>query len=192
MSYPPHIQKLVDNLWRDKEDKKVSDIYTILDLAQDEAIYAKMVASDIESLCLYEGEQAIEFEDVAPYLIRLYKGKPFTEWLLDKGWGKNWGIFIQSPAGLEELACHFRCFLKVRDEEGNPLMFRYYDPRVLRAYLPTCTEAELDYVFGPVERYYVEGEKENKIFVFSFENRLFRNVIYSKTTHCIKKNILIN
>ena len=177
MSYPPHIQKVVDHLWPDKEDKKVSDIYTILDLAQDEIIYAKMVVSDIESVCLYEGEQAVELEDVAPYLIKLYKDNPFTEWLFNTGWGKNWGIFVQSPASLEELACHFRCFLKVYDEEGTPLMFRYYDPRVLRVYLPTCTEGELEYVFGPVERYLVDGEKGDEMIEFAFEKgRLVRNI----------------
>ena len=40
---------------------------------------------------------------------------------------------------------------------GN-LVFRYYDPRVLRPYLPTCTETELDFVFGPVQRFLVEAE----------------------------------
>jgi len=137
-----------------------------------------MVVSDIESVCLYEGEQAVELEDVAPYLIRLYKDNPFTEWLFNTGWGKNWGIFVQSPAGLEELACHFRCFLKVYDEEGTPLMFRYYDPRVLRVYLPTCTEAELSYVFGPVERYIVERWEENEVVDFCFEDgRLLSNIL---------------
>jgi hypothetical protein len=30
------------------------------------------------------------------------------------------------------------------------LLFRYYDPRVLRVYLPSCRPSELETVFGPV------------------------------------------
>lgn len=51
---------------------------------------------------------------------------------------------------------HFRRFLRVTDEQGQPLMFRYYDPRVLRVYLPTCTAEELALVFGPVSAYLIE------------------------------------
>ena len=53
-------------------------------------------------------------------------------------------------ATLEELRRHFRKFLKVEDPKGKSLIFRYYDPRVLRVYLPTCNAMELQTVFGPV------------------------------------------
>ena len=35
-------------------------------------------------------------------------------------------------------------------------MFRWYDPRVLRVYLPTCTVGELREVFGPARAFLVE------------------------------------
>jgi hypothetical protein len=34
-----------------------------------------------------------------------------------------------------------RRFLRVKDEDG--LVFRFYDPRVMRVYLPTCAAGEL-------------------------------------------------
>jgi hypothetical protein len=37
-------------------------------------------------------------------------------------------------------------------------MFRYYDPRVLRVYLPTCTSDELKTVYGPVQQYFAETD----------------------------------
>jgi len=46
----------------------------------------------------------------------------------------------------------------VHDEAGKPLYFRFYDPRVLRTYLPTCNASELAQIFGPVECYVQEGE----------------------------------
>ncbi|MCK7510897.1 MAG: DUF4123 domain-containing protein [Desulfobacterales bacterium] len=59
---------------------------------------------------------------------------------------------------LNPLRTHFRRFLMVHDSDGKPLYFRYYDPRVLRVYLPTCTSQELKTVFGPVESFLVEDE----------------------------------
>jgi hypothetical protein len=38
------------------------------------------------------------------------------------------------------------------------MVFRYYDPRVLRVYLPTCVTAELRTVFGPIECFWTESE----------------------------------
>jgi hypothetical protein len=40
---------------------------------------------------------------------------------------------------------------------GAPF-FRYYDPRVMRIYLPTCNAGELRTLFGPVGLYVMEGE----------------------------------
>ena len=40
---------------------------------------------------------------------------------------------------------------------GERVYFRFYDPRVLRVYLPTCSSSELKGVFGPVGRFVVEG-----------------------------------
>ena len=46
----------------------------------------------------------------------------------------------------------------VYDEDGKPLYFRYYDPRVLRAFLPTCNADDLKVLFGPVDDYLLESE----------------------------------
>src|SRR5262249_47179155 len=82
----------------------------------------------------------------------------FTDWVLTEGWGQHWGIFATAPIELDALRRHFRRFLMVRDEHGKSLYFRYFDPRVLRVYLPTCNADELTIIFGPVVRYYAEGE----------------------------------
>jgi len=52
---------------------------------------------------------------------------------------------------------HLRRFLIVRAPDGKRLYFRYYDPRVLSVYLPTCNAAELQYIFGPVRQFVCEG-----------------------------------
>ncbi|MEW6600231.1 MAG: DUF4123 domain-containing protein [Nitrospirota bacterium] len=161
MPYPPNIAQLVNNLFHRAEGQGPSRIYSILDAARDEVIYQKISKSDIKSLSLYQGDKAVDLADVAPYLIYLEEDKPFCEWLLTKGWGNSWGIFLESSSSPEQLRNHFRKFLTVYDEDGNPLYFRYYDPRVLRVYLPTCNAEELEIIFGPVNRYCLENKDRN-------------------------------
>jgi hypothetical protein len=65
---------------------------------------------------------------------------------------------------------HFRSFLTVYDPDGKPLLFRYYDPRVLRVYLPTCDARELETVFGPVVAYLLEGEDPGDLLRFELSS----------------------
>ena len=88
------------------------------------------------------------------------------------GWGQSWGVFvrIKDPSNLRS---HLRGFLRVKDESGRFLLFRYYDPRVLRVYLPTCLPHELRTVFGPISSYLVEDEDGKGVIEFQFDgNRL--------------------
>jgi hypothetical protein len=38
------------------------------------------------------------------------------------------------------------------------MLFRYYDPRVLSVYLPTCNPEEVTSLFGPVSRFLMESD----------------------------------
>ena len=83
----------------------------------------------------------------------------FLETLLRSGWGNSWGIFCTSQSTFEDLLGHFRSFLLTR--------IRFYDPRVLRALLPTCEPQELRAIFGPVASYVVESERPDMMLAFS-------------------------
>lgn len=114
-----------------------------------------------EFVCLYRGELEADIAEVAPYLVRLEPGTPFTDWLLMEGWGKNFGVFVRSVAGMDALRRHFRRFLRVQDPEGKTLYFRFYDPRVLKVFLPTCEVEELGALFGPLSCYLCEGDSSD-------------------------------
>ncbi len=143
------------------------DVYALVDAARSESIYPKIMGANVSSACLHRGKRAEELAWVAPYLILLQPEYPFTHWLLDKGWGKSRASFVRSSATLSELNRHFRTYLTVYDEEGKSYFFRFYDPRVLRTYLPTCNSEELNTVFGPVENFIVEGEDPSVLMHFS-------------------------
>jgi hypothetical protein len=126
----------------------------------------RLYEDEPEHCCLYSGELPPDLAQTAPYLIKLQAESKFTGWLLREGWGRHWGIFAVSPASIEQLRRHFREFLMVRDPAGKAVYFRYYDPRVLRVYLPSCNEQELETVFGPVLLYVAEGAAPTETLTF--------------------------
>jgi hypothetical protein len=140
------------------------DAFAILDAARDERIFPALLAADCDWLCLYRGDAAVRMAEVAPYLVALHPASTFLAWALGEGWGNSWGVFFNAPlplgrqAHLERLQAHFRRFLMAQLPNGHSVYFRFYDPRVLRAYLPTCSEEERRTFFGPVERFVMEDK----------------------------------
>ena len=98
---------------------------------------------------------------VGPYLARIKGTGRYREYL--KLWadrlGDNGGIFLVSNAWPQATLSHLRTIFKVYDEAGAMFYFRYYDPRVIREYLPTCTARECRTFFGPIRSILVESEE---------------------------------
>ena len=131
-------------------------VWAILDCARDPKIYLALLESRLEFRCLYAGKLPRELEMVAPHLVELSPTNRLIARWLDEGWGQSWGVFLKVDDA-SNLRHHLRKFLKVQDEAGRRLVFRYYDPRVLAAYLPTCTPEELRQIFGPIRCFMVEN-----------------------------------
>ena len=157
---------LLDELCPPALDESPTRSFALIDAARDEKIYPAILGADCRWVCLYRGDAAATMAEVAPYLVELDRFSLFTLWLIHKGWGNSWGIFIHAPTSLELLRNHFRKFVMAKLPDGRIVYFRFYDPRVLRAYVPTCTEQESKAFFGPVERYLVEPEEGEKTIVF--------------------------
>ncbi len=163
----PQIDQIISRLWRPVENRIPQQVYALVDAARHESIYPQIMGAKVESVCLHRGKMAGELAWVAPYLVQLQREDPFAEWLLDSGWGGSRSVFVLSSATLSELKRHFRTFMTVYSEDGKSYFFRFYDPRVLRAYLPTCNAAEIKTVFGPVESFVVEEEEPSVLLQFS-------------------------
>ena len=169
MTMPQHLQKVVNTLWQPVEGESPGNVYVILDAARDKLIYPEIQGAhfDIKSACLYEGEQTRELAEVAPYLVQLQKDELFTHWLFGNGWGKSWGIFPVSKGDFEAMLRHFRQFVFVRDENTKKVYFRFYDPRVLRSFLPACRLEEAEEFFGPVNSFFMENVDADQLVKFS-------------------------
>jgi Domain of unknown function (DUF4123) len=143
--------------------------YALLDAAREPRVYS-LIRVEPAASCLYEGRIAPELAEVAPYLVRLKPDAPLLGELLGSGWGRSWGLYVEAPVAPEVLRRHLRRFLKVQAEDGKRLYFRYYDPRVLRTYLPTCNAEELRFVFGPIHSFLMENEDGSMLLRFSLRD----------------------
>lgn len=151
-----------DRLGRDPDAK----VYAVLDGASIPNLLEHLTPHAPNYECLYRGELKPDLAAAAPYLAILEEDSDLTDWILQQGWGKHWGIFAICPAELAAMRRHFRTFLMVHSSEGKPLYFRYYDPRVLRTYLPTCNAEELGTLFGPVQSFVMESETPGELLDF--------------------------
>jgi len=141
-----------------------SQVIAIIDGASVSELQGAIEINKPKHCCLLSGKMDVDLANAAPYLIKLEKTSPFTEWLL-KGWGKHFGIYciINRQVSFDELRTHFRGLLTVKTHDGHTVYFRFYDPRVLNIYLPTCTGSEAQQVFGPVTHYILERGEENTV-----------------------------
>lgn len=165
-------QSLVKHLFSQFE----TNVYVVLDGASVPDLPQVLWKLKPEHVCLYRGKLEPDMAEVAPYLVKMEYDAPFAKLVLEKGWGNHWGIFAITPAevNLRDLRKHFRRFLMVYSPEGEPIYFRYYDPRVLRVYLPTCNTEEMEFVFGPISSYMLEGEDLSVLLRFSSDGEKIR------------------
>ncbi len=144
--------------------------FLILDAARilGEIETAQTLQADFLNLYLGTGEEYLS--SVAPYLFPFQADSEFGKWFLEKGWGNSWGMFIDTNVLMEDLQKHFRKYLMVKTEDGREMYFRFYDPRVLRKFLPSCDENKLKAFFGPVKIFGMESDDPEFALEFLLED----------------------
>jgi len=126
---------------------------------------------------LYSGGLSVALATVAPYLFACQESEQFVRWLYDSGFGSSWGVFFYSQASTNEIYRHLRKYLLVQTEAGKELYFRFYDPRVLKVFLPTCNKAQLNEFFGPIKCFALEDEDPKQAIVFSLKEGVLHSEV---------------
>ena len=135
----------------------MSRLYGVVDTARDPGLYDLVMACP-ERDCLFAGVIEEPLNRAAPWLVDLTGDSPLKEAWRNKGWGQSWGILVRSDLPLERLRRHLRKFLLAQLPDGDPVLFRFYDPRVWRLYWPSCTGEEKARWMEGVEEFVVEEE----------------------------------
>jgi Domain of unknown function (DUF4123)/FHA domain len=141
--------------------KDFQPLYALLDASREPSVLKVILESKEEHQSLYEGAQGAQLAHFAPYLIRIPPKSALVDTLVNQAWSKSWGVFLTCDKPLKDLRTHFRHFLTVKLPDGQQVYFRYYDPRVLRLFLPTCLPEETTQFFGPVKHFLIEAEQPN-------------------------------
>lgn len=143
-------------------------VYAVIDGAQSPQLRFKLYELNPESCCLWSGKLAPDLEEVAPYLVKLQQDSIFTDWLIKEGWGNSWNIFVESQLGFKAFRKQIRKLLLVKSPEGENLIFRFYDPRVIDIFLPTCDANQSAELFENLIS--IIYEKEDKLVKECFHN----------------------
>jgi len=143
-------------------------LFAVLDTCGCDQILTKVVNQPLDKArCLYIKSTFQEHWAVAPYLVRL--DLPDLSWIIENVWDEPWGILAISTHGFARLYNHLRRILIVRNTEGDFVYFRFYDPRVLDLFLPTCDAGQLSELYGPISHF---GIKSSQAGTFNFVRRI--------------------
>jgi len=133
-------------------------LFAVLDAAQSDRILRLLRTSVDEFTSLFDGLRSETEENGAPYLVRFSPASRLLPRLIREGWGESWGIHLAADAPLRDVRAHLRRLLVVtREADRRPMYFRFYDPRVLRAFLPIATPRQKSALHGPIQRWFAEG-----------------------------------
>jgi hypothetical protein len=147
------LQQIRQQLFNDR-----TRLYCVLDGVMVPDLPNHIYKAQVPHHCLVQGELTPDLVHASPYLAYLSPDSKFAEWVIEESIGKHWGIFVQSHRSMNEMRRHFRALLQAYDEKGRPMKFRFYDPRVLSRFLPTCNGGELKTLFGDVGAFFSESE----------------------------------
>ena len=139
-------------------------LMALIDAIRDREILQLLQAHGDERQSLYRREQDPQ---LAPHLVRFAPRSALLRQMIQKGWGRQWGIYLTSTLSLAEMRQYFRSALMVTMPDGVELFSRFYDPRFFRTFLESCTAAEAESYFGPVTAYFMEDERPEILLEFT-------------------------
>jgi len=151
--------------------------YVLIDAANASEFTTQLLIYEPEHRNLFEGQEALELEEVAPYIVKLYQDDSFSQWVIDEVYGKDAAIFIQSNLDIDTLTSHFRNYLHVSRQIAHPNtgklvvqegVLAFYDPRVLPIWLEKITTEKKQAFLSPCMHIYCE-DIETKTLVHSYD-----------------------
>jgi hypothetical protein len=130
-------------------------LYALVDALNEPQLVELLRSSGEDYSQLYEGGQ--HAPEKIPYLVHLPPNSRLLQMLVERGWGKNWGVYLTCSAPLADLRQYYREKLMVK---VGPMefIFRFYEPKFLRDTLRSVPFADALKFFGPVTNYFIEAE----------------------------------
>ncbi len=147
-------------------------LFFLMDAARTgEENLSRALALNTNAVSLYSGRAEEELSLFGPWLFSFPGPKDFFNLIVQSGWSNAWGVIVQAASTFENVRRHFDKFLLVKTAEGEEMYFRFYDPRVLRLFLPTCNAEQLQAFFAGIDRFICEDEDPDSAILFSIKRQ---------------------
>ncbi|MCD4732573.1 MAG: DUF4123 domain-containing protein [Bacteroidales bacterium] len=150
----------------ERAEKEECHLFGIVDSARNDEVFRYLVTGDVQYKSLFEDTMDVQSYGVSGFLVECKKESPLFRWMTTEAWGDSCCIYFTSKSSFDDLFSHFRKFNRVYLEGDDVVLFRFYDPRVLQTYLPTCNRVEIETFFGEVNSFFTESDKQEVIHVF--------------------------
>jgi hypothetical protein len=142
-------------------------LYALVDAANGAPAREFLLRTEGLHQSLFEGESGERLSEAAPYLVGIDINDPVLDVLIYDSWRQGWCTFVVSNAPFEMLRMKLRGLLLVEeDDEASVVYFRFYDPRVLRNFVPECDDEQLEELFEVVESFVVESPETDEVLRF--------------------------
>ena len=186
------MQKMLKSLATTLLGANTLSTYAIVDAAKIEELTTELLIYNPTHQILFNEEDAIKLEEVAPYLIKLRQDDVFTQWILDNVYGNDGAIFLQSTYDIDTLSQHFKEFIKVTREVTDPKSQKqmiqegylaYYDPRVLPEWLESVESAVMQKFLSMTSvLYYEDISYKHKLHQYRLQDKVLKH-----STHNLKE-----
>lgn len=135
-------------------------MFAVVDPAREASLYEHVARLEPGAAeCLFEGRLKPQLKQASPHLVELAPDDPLAAAWRGKGWGQAWGILLSSRESLASVRRRLRHFTQAKLPDGQgPVLFRFWDPRVFRVYLPLVEPAEIGPWFEGIDHYLCETE----------------------------------
>lgn len=142
-------------------------VYAVLDGARNLETLYMLEESDAPFLCVYTGRLDPEVAVTAPYLVELREDDGLFDTLFDEGWGDSRGIFLTSDQRLRSVRRHLRSLTYAEMPDGEMVLFRFYDPRALRTFMPVANPEQRAGMFDTViDSFVLENEAADGLLIY--------------------------
>lgn len=146
---------------------EVGALYAVYDAARSIEVLPGLEATGERYVSLFQERSPSQLDQAAPLLAMLTPDGALARRTLDQGWASRWSIFLRASVHLDLVRQQLRRLLTAQLPSGQKVLFRFYDPRILRLYLPTCTPEELAQFFGPLHAFYAFHDDAPLVYVFT-------------------------
>lgn len=157
---PPRPATLTDRVLAELRPRAAAGtLYAVVDAARSARARALLCESVDAYASLYDGEQGRAFDEVAPHLVHLRGDSGLLDRLVGEGWGDAWCVWPVAGSGFDAVRRHLRKFLRVEDPgDRRRLLFRFYDPRVLRRFADIITAEQAAELTSGLDAWLFERE----------------------------------